>query len=97
MAVMMIMKWGGVSLDEYEKVRKIVDWDNNLPVGGILHVAAHDGSGLRITDVWESPESFQTFVETRLTPAVQQAGITSQPEVEVYPAHNVFTPGFVKK
>ena len=93
MAVMMVMTWPGVSIDQYEAVRKAVDWDNKLPAGGILHLCAHDGKDLRITDIWESPEAFQTFTETRLMPGVQQAGVTAEPQVEVMPAHNVFTPG----
>ena len=93
MAVMMIMSWKGVSLEQYEATKAVVKWEENPAEGGILHVTAHDGDGLRITDVWESPEAFQAFVNDRLMPGVQEVGLPGQPEVEVYPVHDLFAPG----
>jgi hypothetical protein len=48
--------------------------------------------GLRITDVWESSEDFQGFVERRLMPAVKQLGIPGEPRVQIYPLHQLFSP-----
>lgn len=86
MAVVMIMEWEGVTLDQYEQTRKLVNWEGDVPPGGIYHVAAHDGRGMRVTDVWESAELFQQFVENRLMPGVKQLGIPGEPKVEIYPA-----------
>ena len=97
MAVMMIMEWQGVTREQYEAVRRIVNFEGNVPRGGQIHVAAFDDKGLRVTDVWDTAEDFQAFVEQRLMPGVQQAGIAGEPKVAVYPAHNVFTPGYVRK
>jgi hypothetical protein len=47
-----------------------------------------------VTDVWESPEDFQRFVQTRLMPGVQQLGIQGEPKVELHPAHALFAPAF---
>jgi hypothetical protein len=55
-----------------------------------MHVTAHDGKGLRITDVWESPEAFQAFVNDRLTPATSAMGLPGPPNVEIYPLHDMF-------
>jgi hypothetical protein len=93
MAVMMIMSWQGVSLEQYEDAKKVVRWEEDPAVGGILHATAHDGNGLRITDVWETPEAFQAFVDDRLMPAVQELGFPGQPDVEIYPLHDLWTPG----
>jgi hypothetical protein len=60
----------------------------------LFHVAAVDEHGLHVTDIWESPEAFRTFVNDRLMPGVAQLGITSQPVVELIPVHALFTPGF---
>jgi hypothetical protein len=97
MAIVMMMRWPGATLAEYEDVRRISNFEGDPPVGGLLHVCAADGDGLRITDVWESAEDFQRFVESRLMPAVAQAGIQSEPQIEIYPAHNLFTPGYTAK
>jgi len=92
-AIMMIMSWPGVSLEQYDAVKADVNWEGEAPVGGIFHATAHDGNGLRITDIWESADDFQTFVNDRLMPGVTKAGLTSEPNVEIYPVHDVYTPG----
>jgi hypothetical protein len=97
MAVLMTMEWAGVTRDQYDSVRKIVDFEGNPPKGALFHVAAADDKGLRVVDLWETAEDFQAFVEKRLMPGVQQVGIQSEPKVAVHPAHNVFTPGYVAR
>ena len=93
MAIMMIMSWPGVSLEQYDEVKGLVAWEDEAPVGGIFHATAHDGNGLRITDVWESAEDFQNFVNDRLMPGVSKVGVPGEPNVEVYPLHDIYTPG----
>jgi hypothetical protein len=92
MAVMMTMEWPGVSAAQYDELKRITNFENEWPDGGMFHVAALDGDVLRVVDVWQSAEQFQAFVDSRLTPTVQQLGITTQPSVSVLPAHNVFNP-----
>jgi len=93
MAIMMVMEWPNVTAAQYDELKRITNFENDWPDGGLFHVAAIDGDKLRVTDVWESPEKFQAFVDSRLMPAVQQMGVTSQPNISIYPAHNVFNPG----
>jgi hypothetical protein len=93
MAIMMIMKWDGVTPEQYEECKQVVNWEGEAPEGGILHATAFDGDGLRITDVWESAESFQSFVQGRLMPGVEKVGVAGEPDVEIYPLHDLFTPG----
>jgi hypothetical protein len=97
MAVMMLMEWKGVTPEQYEAVRQFVDFEREAPAGGLFHVAAFDENGLRVTDVWERAEDFQTFVEQRLMPGVQKAGIQGEPKVNILPATNVYAPGYVKR
>jgi hypothetical protein len=94
--IMMTMQWDGLTVEEYERVRKDVNWEGNAPAGGLFHAASFAPDGLRVTDLWESAESFNQFVEKRLMPGVQRAGIKTQPRVEVYPVHATFTPGYRK-
>lgn len=95
MAIVMNMRWPEATIDQYEQLREIVSWEKEVPPGAIFHVAAQDGDQLLITDVWESAEDFQTFVDTRLMPAVQQLGIPGEPTIEVRPAHAMFNPAGV--
>lgn len=93
MAIMMQMKWAGVTKDQYEAIRKSVAWESNKPEGGRFHVASFDAQGLRVVDLWENAEKFNRFVETRLMPGVKAAGIPGEPEVEILPVHAIFAPG----
>jgi hypothetical protein len=92
MAIMMQMVWQGVTAEQYDQVRVGTRFETDRPAGGIFHVAAVDGDTLRVTDVWESAEAFNAFVEGRLMPCVQSLGITSQPQVNIYTAINVYNP-----
>lgn len=92
MKTIMRMTWEGVTPDQYEKVRKMVNWEGLPPQGGIFHLAGFHNDALRITDIWESETDFNTFVKDRLMPAVEQVGIKNQPLVELFPAHEIFIP-----
>jgi hypothetical protein len=94
MPTVMSMRWTGVTPEQYEAARKLVDWEGNRPDGGLLHIAAFSGDELRVTDLWESPEQFNKFVESRLMPGVNQIGIQGEPQVELLDAHNVWAPAF---
>lgn len=93
MAVVMRMSWPEVTAEQYDKVREIVDWETSPEPGGLFHVAFFDEGGFTAIDVWESPEAFQTFVDNRLMPGIEQAGgVDGEPTVTVTPAHSVFNP-----
>ena len=90
MAIMMMLEWTGVTLEQYDELRRLSRLEDEKPEGGLYHVAAHDGTGIFIVDTWESEEAFNAFVQERLMPAVEQAGITSEPRIRVLPAYNIF-------
>ena len=92
MAILASMEWSGVTEAQYEAALRELNMDADPPVGGVVHLAAFMGSGLRVVDVWESEAAFQAFAEARLRSAVQKAGITSDPRVEIAPLHNLYVP-----
>jgi hypothetical protein len=92
MATVMMMHWPEVSKEQYEKARKEVNWEGNVPNGAKFHVAWFGQDGLRVLDLWESQQEFERFVEQRLMPAVQKIGIQGQPKVEFAEAHAIFAP-----
>lgn len=97
MRIVLNLKWAGITPALYDQIHDIVRWEENIAPGGVFHVASFDDKGMRVTDVWESPEDFNRFVETRLMPAVAKLGITSQPVVEISPLHRVFVPALARK
>jgi len=92
MATIMLMHWPEVSKEQYEQVRREVNWEGEAPDGGKFHVAWFGQDGLHVLDLWESQEQFQTFAQNRLMPGVQRAGIPGQPKVEFAESHAVFAP-----
>jgi len=94
MPVVMSMRWAGVTPQQYDAVRGIVNWEGDTPAGGLFHVSWFDSEGLRATDLWESAADFERFARERLMPGVQQVGISGEPQVEITEAHAVFAPGF---
>jgi heme-degrading monooxygenase HmoA len=79
MAVMMVMEAPEGTIEEYERTNEIMGLrgDQDAPQGLIQHVAASDGNGLVIVDVWESEDAFGRFYEERLGPALEQTGVAS--------------------
>jgi hypothetical protein len=64
------------------------------PEGAMLHVVGFSDDGMRILDIRESGEAFQTWFEQRIGPAVQEAGIDGEPDVRMFPLHGVYAPVF---
>jgi hypothetical protein len=92
MRIVMMMKWDGVTPEQYELIRKTINWEGNTPKGAVFHVAAFDNKGIRVTDIWESADEFNNFVQTRLMPGTAAAGIKGEPQVEILPVYAIFVP-----
>jgi heme-degrading monooxygenase HmoA len=91
MAVLMIMEVPGGTTAEYERANEImgIAGDEDAPDGLIQHVAASDGNGLLVADVWESEEALNRFFEERLGAALEQAGLSgSAAKPRILPVHN---------
>jgi len=92
MPVVMSMHWPEASLEQYEQVRKIVGWEKNPDPKGLFHIAWMADDGFRVVDLWNTPEDFQRFNDTRLASAIQKVGIQGQPDVRFAPVHAYFNP-----
>jgi heme-degrading monooxygenase HmoA len=91
MAFGMVIESSEMTAELYDSVMGHLDWDSQeFPPGLISHYACQmDDGGLYIFDVWESPDDFQRFAETRLGPAVDAASGGSPPSIEptFFPLH----------
>jgi hypothetical protein len=94
MAVMMQMTWNGIGAEEYEAARNHVNWEGDVPPRAMFHVVAVTDDGVRVTDVWDSAEALDAFVQDRLMPGVKELGIPGEPQAEILPAQNVFAPAY---
>ena len=89
MAVVFIIEQPDVTREKYEDVRSQVVPDNRIPDGMILHLAGEvKGGGWRVVELWESEEAQGKFLQTKLGPAFQKAGVTTAPKITSFPLHN---------
>ena len=79
MAVMMMMDSPHGTSEQYDRTNEILGMrgDEDAPEGLIQHVAASDGNGLVIVDVWDSEDAFGRFYE-RLRPALDESGVPAE-------------------
>ena len=78
----------GVTAQQYSQTNKDLEAAGKGKLSGRLyHVAAQQADGLLITEVWESEEALNEFVET-LIPIVVKNGITP-PQPTLLPVHNI--------
>ena len=92
MATVMAMHWPEVTKEQYEAVRRDVNWEGNVPAGAKFHVAWFGDDGFHVLDLWDSPGAFESFVQQRLMPGVQKAGIQGEPRFTLHDAQSVFAP-----
>src|SRR4051812_38440287 len=90
MAIVMQMKWDGVTPEQYNQVQAEVKWEVEAPDGGLCHVAWFEDGALRVIDAWSSAEQFQAFADNRLMPGVAKVGIQGEPQIVIQPAHRVY-------
>ena len=58
----------------------------------MFHVAYFTDGGINVIDMWESPAKFDTFMNERLGPGIQQVGVMGEPQISWYDAHAVYNP-----
>ncbi len=91
MAVVMELRWDGITSQQYDEARERVGWETKVPKGAIFHVMWLADDGVRVLDVWESQAEFETFAEERLMPVLKgELGFPGDPDVQFSPAHRIF-------
>ena len=69
-----------------------MDTRGNPPAGLIVHTGGPVGDGeLRVIDIWESTDAFETFVAERLAPTIAQVmgANAPTPSVEIRELYDV--------
>jgi hypothetical protein len=85
-----MQRFDGVTAEQYDELRRIVGWERDVPEGMTFHVASFGDNTLQMTDVWDSAAQFETFVQTRIVPALEQVGITTMPQMTVNPVYDIW-------
>ena len=66
------------SQDAYETLTEAMFGTKRAPAvdGCIIHTMGKGPNGFRVVDVWESQEAFESFMNDKLKPAMEEAGMT---------------------
>jgi hypothetical protein len=95
MAVAVIMEFENTSLEQYDQVVEKMGFSPGgagAP-GGIFHWVTKTNGGIRVTDVWESKETFDQFAESTIGPVTAEVGIAGPPKVTYAEVYNYLTKG----
>jgi len=80
----------GATPDQYEQVRARVGLGDEVPPGGVLHIAAKGDDGMiRVIEVWESREQAEEFTK-KVMAAREDLGIgTDRPMIQYLEVHRL--------
>ena len=88
MAIVIRFTTPGFTAAKYEEVvKRLEQAGQGSPAGRRFHVCFGDKESLRVSDIWDSRESFEKFGET-LKPIMQELGIDPG-ETEIFEVHNI--------
>ena len=89
MAICRIIETGATP-DQYEQVRARVGLGDEVPPGGVLHIAAKGDDGmLRVIEVWGSRDMAEEFTK-KVMAAREELGIaTGRPPIQYLEVHRL--------
>ena len=88
MAVVLRATTEGFTAEKYDElVRRLETAGAGAPAGRMYHVCFGDKTSLRVSDIWDSPESFERFAAT-LGPIMEELGLP-KPNIEFFVVHNI--------
>lgn len=77
-----------VTKEQYDAMTaKLGIGEDNMPDGGVVHIAGEAGGGWRVVEVWESEQHAAAWDAT-LEPQLEAAGI-KRPAPETWQVHNL--------
>ena len=92
MTVVATLDIADLTAAEYRAVLDELGVEDRPDSGIYLHLATPTDSGFRIVEIWDEQAGFGRFLEGRLGPAAQAAGMDHPTNVTVTPLHNFFGP-----
>ena len=91
MAIAIVYELPTMTQQQYDRIIELLQRRNLTGDGRTFHVAGpRTEGGWRVVDVFESPASFEQFVQEKLSGIIQEVG-AEPPQVTVWPVHNILT------
>ena len=92
MAVTLFMRVPDLTLERYDRMIAELEFDANPPAGLILHLVCESVGSVNITEVWQTAQAAESFVERRLREAIARQGIKEPVSYRLDPLHNLYAP-----
>ena len=94
MAIGVQLDFRGGTLEQYDQVIERVGFLPGGPSapGELFHWVTKTDEGVRVIDVWESREAFETLRE-KLIPVFREVGVPAPPEIQFIEVQNYFAAG----
>lgn len=95
MAVAVVMKFDGATLDQYDQILEKMGLTpgGSTPPGALFHWVAQTDDGILVTDVWADRETFDKFAQEQIGPYSAEVGITDPPETTYHDVHSHLSAG----
>ena len=91
MAVTFTLDMPGMTREQLDGlVQRLGAGPGKVPDGQIAHIESITDDGARITDVWESAEAYERFMQERLGPIFAEAGMPPTDPPPMLEVHRVF-------
>ena len=88
MSVLVSAQIAGGTAEQDRAIVQALNLEGDPPEGARLRLAGPTSTGWRVVSLWDSRESFDAFVNARLTPALERAG-RPMPEFEFSPIESI--------
>lgn len=88
-----VLEIAGLRDSEYDAILARMGVEQEPAPDIYLHLAAPmNDDGIRVIELWNDAEGFQSFIQSRMLPATEALGIQRETTVTVTPLHNLFAP-----
>jgi hypothetical protein len=79
----LIMDFAGGTTEDYDAVVEKMQLNGRLPEHALAHISAPHAGGLRVCDVWESPDAFERFAQDQIGPLSAEQGM-ERPDIRMF-------------
>jgi hypothetical protein len=95
MAVAVQLEFDGATTEQYDQIVGKMGFQaggRGAP-GCLSHWITKTSNGIKVTDVWETKQQFDTFAQEQIGPISESVGIPTPPKITFFDVHNYLTPG----
>jgi len=92
--VAVVMDFVGATLPQLDQLLERLQLSPEGParLGSLFQWSRATPDGVRVTEVWQSPDHFEVFLSEELRPRLSEAGLR-EPEITTYEVHSYLTEG----